>query len=511
MKLEDHYDWVVLGDDPATLLSACLMSHLGASVLILPLAPSQLARVSTSGQWFDPEPNFTLGLWRTENANGFLSDLFTRLGVPMAARPFSGPEPGLLEVVSPGARVGLYTDLDQFLFGIERELGPESIRKLGLDVAVKFAESVTLKYWRHLHKQIFDQPSRDPLWRYTRFVQQEVHALPARARPWFSSRKSLSSAIALAGDSRGEEIMRGITYGLSGRDLGDPEAIRFAMLLGHSSTAGRTRGGVTELRRFLRKLAASKGADDWNLSPCRRVFVENGRFIGVQVASSGKMLSVGGGIVGCELGALEGLVCYSGKPRARLRKMAPARGWKITFALTVRAEALPPGCLRRVIWQEPGARALEIEVVSPDEYHLPQEGLRILYLRTHVPFTHESLSLDFQRKIVARMYRRAIEIFPFLEFHVVRMFPDFRHTDPTRLTDEFTEAYGIVSPEFIPGNLRDYGECPSGSQTGLEGLYCVSGKYPELGNLGGHFASVESVAEHCLTRGMEREFREFWS
>ena len=62
MRLLDRYDWIVLGDDPGALLSACLAARLGLSALVLDCGERAMSVVSGSGQLLDPETSTLLGL-----------------------------------------------------------------------------------------------------------------------------------------------------------------------------------------------------------------------------------------------------------------------------------------------------------------------------------------------------------------------------------------------------------------------------------------------------------------
>ena len=72
MKLRDQYDWVVLGDSPAALVSASLAARLGLSVLVLPLGPKSAPTLLPDFTVFDPERNWIGGLSRSPDSRGWL-------------------------------------------------------------------------------------------------------------------------------------------------------------------------------------------------------------------------------------------------------------------------------------------------------------------------------------------------------------------------------------------------------------------------------------------------------
>ena len=80
MRLRDHYDWIVLGDHPAALLSAGLAARQGNSVLVLPLGEERMIRSTDAGMMVDLESNYVLGLGRGPAGPGILLELLHRLG-----------------------------------------------------------------------------------------------------------------------------------------------------------------------------------------------------------------------------------------------------------------------------------------------------------------------------------------------------------------------------------------------------------------------------------------------
>jgi hypothetical protein len=157
----------------------------------------------------------------------------------------------------------------------------------------------------------------------------------------------------------------------------------------------------------------------------------------------------------------------------------------------VEADAVPVGAATRMIWSEAGAPPLEIEVVDPQDRGISQSRHRIIFLRTLVPFSPESLSPIYQRRIAGRMFGQLTEVMPFLEFHVVRIYPDFRDDSD----DDFRGAHPFSTLVEVPVNLRTGLRSGLGTRTGIEGLFVVSPEaFPELGSLGPAYAALEATA-----------------
>src|SRR5690349_10801759 len=126
MRLRDHYDWIVLGDSPGALLSACLTAKLGFSVLVLPLVPGGQRIVYKTRDCVDPESNYLLGLGRTPRVNGILSETFSRLGVGEAELAELSTPDIWPQIITPNFRVTLYGDDRRFGTELARELGQDA-------------------------------------------------------------------------------------------------------------------------------------------------------------------------------------------------------------------------------------------------------------------------------------------------------------------------------------------------------------------------------------------------
>ena len=181
---------------------------------------------------------------------------------------------------------------------------------------------------------------------------------------------------------------------------------------------------------------------------------------------------------------------------ARSRTFPDPVGWKYTIALSVSDEGIVPGLTRRMIWKEADTPAVEIELAEPGEYGTRDQERKLIFLRTILPFTTESLNWEFQRMTAARMFRLASKLIPYLEFHVMKVFPDFRSDDQT----ELKRVYPFERLEMIPENLRSYAPTDhsrklQGASSGIEGLFISSNQsYPELGSFGPVVAGFDGVA-----------------
>lgn len=536
MGLRDQYDWVVLGDHPGALLSAGLIAKQGLSVLVLPITPSHLTHVSKSGQCLDPESNFLIGLGKVDRGSGLLAQCLNHLGVPTSASPLiQRGDLFLPQVLTPSSRLWLAMEDEKLLMELGREMGTDLARGIGLVGALDSAESTAISFWRQYPERLLERHedaqgkkkslpfSRDKVLQDLRveILKNRPRGRGTRSRFWFT-------ADGRVGDIEGQfshldvrtfsEICAGLWFATTSVDSTDPLVMDFVHSLSLARTGASFKGGLTAYRQFLLKLLRHLGVQVLDQSQCRRIFVEDQKLMGVQIAQKGKMISVRGGALGVSLDHIQDFLIYSGKKDEKDFPQVPRpTGWKFTVALTIHEEAVPPGMGARAVWYEEGAPAIEIELGDPDDYQMGhQSGQRLLFLRTTLPFSQQSLDVEYQRMISARMFKQLTEIFPFIEYHIVRVYPDFRMKDSFHL-GEFSEAYGFVSPEMIPSNLRVYDDASMGdgmgSRSAIDGLYVISEEsYPALGSFGGVISGIEAVTHFVQNSGLSggQRLKEFW-
>jgi len=530
MRLREHYDWVVLGDHPGALLSASLAARLGLSVLVLPLSPSLGLTLSKSGQYLDPESNLMMGLGSGEKVNGLLWDCLHKLGILPFEEQLILDKETMPQVVTPSSRL-VFGQGETLQAELVREFGKDSARALGLVPAVKYAGPEYLGYWAGLPKRLTltsnsASKSRDgsSLNDIRKKLSRNPHFGDGPTRTWVSSKKTVSDLARELGRSELTEVCSGIWYSVTGGAQEDPTLPDMLHVLSQAHATATFKGGMTAYREFLTNLARRLGVQVPLKSDCRRIFIENGRFVGVQISSRGNMIGASAGILGCSIKKALPRTTFSGRNWFhRFKKPPQPMGWKFTIALTVHAEAIPPGMRTRLIWKEKNAPALELEYVHPSDFGVKAPEQRIVFLRTVLPFTEESLTPHYQQLIAGRMMRQLTEVMPFVDFHVVRIFPDFRTrqiqapteavtaqaalTSPVVAQSELSEIYGFATTELIPDNLRVYGDQGIGCRSGVEGLFVGSDEaYPELGSLGGTVAALESIALIAHRSGLAGPF-----
>ncbi|OFZ53231.1 MAG: hypothetical protein A2428_11845 [Bdellovibrionales bacterium RIFOXYC1_FULL_54_43] len=515
LRFRDHYNWVVLGDHPGALLSASLAARLGLSVLVLPLAPGMRAGLSDSGQCFDPESNYLIGLRGLVHSNGLLSECLQRAGVLSSEEQFIRKDGVLPQVITPSSRVLFALNDQDLAIEYNREFGKRTVERSGFLEALKEAESEFLKYWLALPARLtwdsatagksIKKGSPQAFGSLLKKIQMESRLNGKLKKSWFFRRSTLSDLAHLTGRPDFNELFRGLWFGAASNSCADPLLADLVHLLSIARTGASFKGGMTAYREFLGRVAKRLGVHLPEKVECSRLFIQKGQFIGVQVSNHGTMISVDGGVLGCRLDQARDKMTSSGQSWLRKLKRSPRpAGWKFSVALTVHAEAIPPGMSSRVVWQEKDAPALEIEVADPLDYGIKEADSRMIHLRTVLPFKPETLEVGYQRLIATRMLRQLMEIIPFLEYHVTRIYPDFRSVESSRIAPaavasksecELSSVYRFKQLQDLPGNLFCFNEKGICSQSGIEGLFVASDEsYPELGSLGPTVAALESVA-----------------
>jgi hypothetical protein len=518
VKLRDHYDWVVLGDHPGALLSAGLAARLGLSVLVLPVFPGKALSIAADGRFVDPEPNYLLSLGRVQRFSGLLSECLGRLGIlPVELEQVQGAEP-LPQVLTPAMRLAFGLEDDPLEQALQRELGRESARRSGLMPVLKRAESEYLSFWLQLPERLTLSPdkkkpavtsvSKARIQSLRRRLAKELSA-SEQAR-WLTARRSASELGRDLGADGIAELLAGFVYGARGAPSSDPSLDEILHLLVLARTGASFRGGMTAYRDFLLRLAKRLGAHVPPKLECKRVFVDQGRFTGVQVANRANVISGGGAVAGCALSQLNSILSQSGRSWWKTLKSSPEpEGWRFTISFLVQSIAIPPGTSPRMVWQERGAPPIEIEITEAEAVGTAsgrRTSQRAIQARTILPFSEESLRPDYQRRVASLMLRQLTEILPFLEAHLLAAYPEFRGPD----AKELSEVYGFQSLASIPENLRCLRPAHGsgvGSRSGIDGLFVASGEsFPELGSFGGTVAALESVSWLAHRAGLAGPF-----
>lgn len=505
VRLRDRYDWIVLGNHPAALLSASLMASLNLSVLLVYDKQQPLLQVSSNGSYFDPEPNILVGINNGSKKEGFLLKHLRKLGVSFSEENWNlNYTP---QIVTPETRLAFTRD-ESLQVEFEREFGASFTQRLGLLRAIHLTAQDYPRLWSKLLQQ-FSVGKYFHLKNLHDHLAKKISSDQKIVSAWSSQHIKVADLAITLGRSDIREIFEGLNYSITGQIQYNPNLIEILNNINLMYLAGQYRGGLTQFRELLLKIAKKQGVHVLENSHLRRVFVENGQFSGIQIQNSGPIIQGKMGILGMSLDRIYPIIVHTGSKSFHssswAKRVTDVQGWRMTIALTVHEEAIPPAMLSRVIWQEQNAPVLEIEVVHPKDYGFYDHAHRVIYLRTLLPYQKESLNSSYQRLMAGRMLKQVMSLIPFLEFHIVKIFPDFRLGTslspnfgflPALQEDntEFTQFYGFNDLSDIPDHLRVYGGEGIGFQSGIQGLFIGSDEaYPYLGNWGASVAALEAT------------------
>lgn|GEM_PF-5090872 len=506
-KLREHYDWVTFGDHPAAILSAAMVARLGLSAIIVPLEKS---KVIDREQILDLEPGRIDGLGKIGLASGLWRGAIERLTTKRGAEGFWEKISELKmarEVVTPHDRVGVATDADLFAREFAREW---SVDGAALSDALKRADRAFGRYiekWFEAFRLRIENGKSVSLAppRLDECLNDEFKGAPASARALLRSRKGFADVIGTAFPAVDPGRVTNV-----GRAFELPDAW-LSVCFERSGAAFR--GGMGAFREALLKIAVESGAQIASDEVCRRIDVEGGRNPKLRsFMLSGlpnPILATAGAFSGTSEQLVEAIRESSAAAIPSVVRPSPA-AWRFTLAFTLHREAIPVSVPARITIQDLEGPPLELEWANAEDYGVDEPEHVLLFARTPVPFERETLSVEWQRKLAARIMRKAAAVFPFIEFHVARISPDFRKPPeggPER--DEFSGAYGFAALELIPENLRIYPSIPSksGFRSGVDGLFRVGpSSYPEWGSLGALRSAIESVAWFAHKNGLPGPF-----
>ncbi len=521
--LNDRYEWVVMGDHPVALLSGAIAAKLGFSTLIL-LEPnskgrSHQVRFSYRGQCLDPEGALMVGASNPEMNRGILPLVFQKLNILLPSTSgFSTGNFFLPQVITDSIRICEKNDDLVSTYEWKRELNLsasvsarlmelknlafEALINWGLKECAGVFEKSTLE---DLHSKagVSSKSKKIPKPKpKSRFAGDWLNLDSDFSKQWQSLRAQVPELL---------EVLKGqaSAYGISQFTAENIEQV--AITLGSSKASYAYTGGWKKFRQFLIQVATDSGAHVYLENECRRIFLERNRPIGFQLANQGKMIGVDYLILGC--GSNSFLELASNLSASDLQvwenRLSPVVGWVFSLALTVHEEAIPVGMNGLASWVEKDAPDLWFEVHTTEEYQLGKTKDKLLFVRTILPFEEESLSISYQLDRASKMFQKLQELFPFLQYHVGNVFPDFRRAenalqDP-EAKESFGQAYGFTSLDQIPDNLLRRSGRGSGPLTSIDQVYRLNNEaYPDYG-IWGPWISLVQVFDHLKTQNKIKE------
>lgn len=489
MKFQNEYDWAVIGEHPAAVLSGCIAARLGYSVLMLPYSPGLASRTIDQSQVFEPESSFFTGWIQHPQKVAFFQSLLAWLAGDIEHPLLQETVTTRTQLLTRTLRADLQDSLDQLSQSLLDNSGNANISAFFRQRLLSLSSILTLN--ASVSPDLF--VSED--WNEKVSSLLEGHRASKRRYLKTFNRREVINVLRQKTLSQNEllvDLIQSVEKDSEGRSDDDALQTLFrAFFLEHQGVA--IPGGIRTLHNLLAEIAKQWGVQRAHVYQMERMFIDKDRFVGFQMkdeSERGKLVSVKGGILGCSLDHAKPLITGDGKTTRTLLKKSPEPlGWRFTISIRVDRKGIPFGLGRRSIWVEPGAPHLEIEVVDPSVYSLKgSSDACIVFLRTVLPFKQFSLDPVYRRKTAARMFEVAREQIPFFDRHVL-------DTYPNENTPDTQDPYAFEKIEAIPENLRVIDQNGVGSQSGVQGLFVATGEsYPELGSFGAYLSGIQAVS-----------------
>lgn len=482
IKLNKAYDWIVIGDHPGALLSACLALRAGLSVLLLPKSHSAHVTVSSHGHPHDPETNWVLGLAHSSSEAGILNECLAQLGATVTAEIAAKTNSTSVQIMTDRLRI-LLADLPRAEPAVCDELKREFFSK------VSESREKDLQFWK-----LFPEMLASRALEKKSIFRAEPGRSPTPPALNSALRKNLAMNL-----KKDPEFWQAIAYALQSKSWGSPQFEDLPPLFNLASMSTSFRGGITAYKEFLISLAEKAGAHIMHDAEVSQLFVEDGVLFGVQLVGRGDVVRTRCAILGYGVGRIDEKITQTGKNIKKLIKAPPAVvGWKFTLSVLVARNAMPPGLEKLNIYAPKDAPLVEIERAEPSDYNLKSDGKALLFLRTILPFHEDSLNPNYQAQVCSRMLRVVCSQIPFLDQNIEGVFPDFRDRDHSE--QEMMRTYGFSGLDMIPENLRCYASSRGvGFETGLPNLFVACGEsYPNLDSFGATIAALEALQQSSL-------------
>jgi len=518
-QLRDQYDWVVIGEEPGALLSACLVARLGLSVLILPTGKELRVRTSRARQIIDFEPNWITGLGHNGLSPGLLRWCLTEIGLHPVDLAMARNEPIDMQLLTPQMRLRMGRAYAEIQDDLEKELGRDFARALQVPHYVESLDRTLGALWSRfpdrfnlkLSEVEGAKPSDSSLTaavkskrnqrnqatlstgallekEVTNFCESKDASLWLR----FLSQKKPEFLKMNLGEQDFEDLSSILHWIVQGKEANWRSSQEILKSISLQRSSSGFQGGRSALKQTLLRVAQKSGAHTPQGRLCKRIFSDRGKLAGVQMSQSGNVIGAAGLILGVTLDEASGLLSEENRASSALRPSPSCRGWLYSLSIQVPNWAIPPGVTSLMVSGSRNSPPLMIEVSSPHEYGADPTDQRLIFVRSELPYDPETLTADYQRIVAARMIHELNQIFPGIMERSIRVYPDYRSSDST----ELLECYPFTTLREIPDALRIFERSAVGGlQSGVEGVFLGTREsLPGLGDFAGVLSAIEASA-----------------
>jgi hypothetical protein len=274
------------------------------------------------------------------------------------------------------------------------------------------------------------------------------------------------------------EFKRGVQHLLGKSQNADPRRSdwdqQIRTLLG---TAFFDRNVPAKIEKML-KILEDRGLHKAKPGQLKRVFVDRGNFVGVQLDRNSKMIPSKGGIVASHYDSLTRIMSEE------VALISSESGFRFEMRFECAPHSLPRGISSRMIFVDGDSPILELIHESPGSF----------VLRTFLSLDGASFDASFQRRLCERMIKVAGHYIPDLEYNLKGMTPDLRDGERAE-TIELPALYPYQESSQVPAErlvFENSNRSSSGYQSPVGNLFLANAEAnPSMGLYGPYQSMVQ--------------------
>jgi len=439
-----QYDVICAGGGLSANLSAALLAKSGKRVLLIEDEDYARPRVFDKGIYFDPD--FTP--FCSFEARSILGRCFKELGIDVSAE--LKPLKAITQVLSSRYRIAFSQESKETLQEIQREVevAPQTVAGFfGLLYKVGEKSPVVLEKVLTL-----GQANRKDIAHWRKFwgsYYKSIHGhQPVKLQTVLRAQRFGDGAREC--EILGSALLGGLSFAAP-NNLGFEQVVRSLPL--YLAGQGLYSGGIASLKTRLADYVKSHGGAV-RTTTVEALSVEKKKITGV-VLSSFEGVCKGDLVILC--GKLRRL--YRQLPNSfqeqsvvrSLDRIQPSH-WRFTIAVSIEKDVLPIGITPHMTYLGSPNYPLEEEnflrIQTISDENAEQATILVTAL---VPYRASSLDYGYLRRLAGKMMQALSSLIPFLDKHVVSIYPDFRANDLA-----IRELYPFKGPDWVSENLLQY-------------------------------------------------------
>lgn len=436
-----RFDIICAGGGLASYLTGALLSKNGKSVLLIDEETDEGMR-KNEGQLFDPD---FLPFPIRSGFAGPLESILRELGF--------NPEdefntyPTVTQVLSPRYRIALSTDRDRSLQEIRREIEGESEQVVDFFNRLYEAGNHAPEFLENVFT--LSQSNKPEFHAWRRFwgpYYKSIHRnQPLRVNEVLNAHQVLESSQEC--EFLGAALLGGLSFAAP-MNLGFEQVARTlpVFLQGQSFF----RGGYMSLKKRLADVIRACGGVVRTNTHMEALAVENQKIIGVVLDSYEGVCTADSIILFSRIRNLYATLPERMKDPSVVRavdRVVPTH-WRFTVSVTVDPEVVPIGVTPHMVYVGSSKYPLEEDNFLRIQT-LGNEGM--ILVTALVPYKASCLDYGYLRRLSGKMLQALSTIFPFVEEHIQKIYPDFRENE-----ESIRAVYQFDGPDWVPEKLLQF-------------------------------------------------------